>query len=42
MTNKDEDFVLTNDSEIVILGCEANLKFLCLDADDVFADGTFK
>jgi hypothetical protein len=26
MTNKDEDFVLTNDSEIVILGCEANLK----------------
>ena len=27
MTNEDEDFVLTNDSEIVILGCEANLIF---------------
>ena len=44
MTNKDENFVLANDidSGIVILGCEANLNFLCLDADDVFADGTFK
>jgi len=29
MTNKDENFVLANDidSGIVILGCEANLKF---------------
>lgn len=44
ITNKDEDFVLVNDKEsgIVILGCEANLKFLCSEADEVFADGTFK
>jgi len=36
MTNTNEDFVLANDidSGFVILGCEANLKFLCLDADD--------
>ena len=44
LTNKDEDFVLANDIEsgIVILGCETNLKFLCLESEDVFADGTFR
>lgn len=43
ITSKDENFVLANDSEsgIVILGCEANLKFLCSDVE-FFADGTFK
>ena len=44
MTNKDQNFVLANDidSGIVILGCEANLNCLCLDANCEFADGTFK
>jgi len=42
-TNKDEDFVLCNDSEsdIIILGCKANLLFLCLNSEEIFADGIF-
>ena len=43
-TNREEDFVLCNDSEsgIIILGCKANLHLLCLNSEEIFADGTFK
>lgn len=44
ITTQDEGFVLVNDkeSEIVILGSESNLKFLCEEAEGIFADDSFK
>jgi hypothetical protein len=44
VTNKDDDFVLCNDSEsgIILFGCEANLKFLCTVSEEIFADETYK
>jgi hypothetical protein len=44
VTNKDDDFVMYNDSEsgIILFGCEANLKFLCTVSEEIFADGTYK
>ena len=44
LTNKGEDFVLINDSVsgIVIFGTLVNLKFVCNDIKDIYADQTFK
>lgn len=43
-TNKDEDFLLENNSEtgIIILACKSNLEFFCNEAEEIFVDGTFK
>ena len=37
VTNKDDHFVLCNDSEsrIILFGCEANLKFLCTVSEEI-------
>jgi len=44
LTNKGEDFVLINDSVsgIVIFLTLVNLKFVCNDIKDIYADETFK
>jgi hypothetical protein len=44
VANRDDDFVLCNDSEsgIILFGCEANLKFICTVSEGIFADGTYK
>ena len=43
-TSKDEDLLLVNDadSRIVIFSSPTNLKFLCDDVSEIYADGTFK
>jgi hypothetical protein len=43
-TSKDEDLLLVNDadSRIVIFSSPTNLKFLCDDVPEIYADGTFK
>jgi hypothetical protein len=42
VTNKDDDFVLCNDSQsgIILFGYEPNLKFLCTVSEEIFADET--
>ena len=44
VTNKDDDFVLCNDSQsgIILFGCEVTLIFLCTVSEEIFADGTYK
>jgi hypothetical protein len=43
-TSKDEDLLLVNDadSRIMIFSSPTNLKFLCDDVSEIYADGTFK
>ena len=44
LTSKGEDFLLVNDREtgIVIFSRPKNLKCLCNDVTEMYADGTFK
>jgi hypothetical protein len=43
-TSKDEDLLLVNDadSRTVIFSSPTNLKFLCGDVSEIYADGTYK
>lgn len=43
-TKKGENFILENnqDTGIIILTCETNLKFLADSTEEIFVDGTFK
>jgi hypothetical protein len=42
VTNRDENFILSNDKEngIIIFGCKTNLKMLST-AESIYTDGTF-